>query len=164
MCFVKDKENGKKHQIAENDIECFKLVYRSQICWDWWSSGVMRYKYENGKEYHLDSSPLALRRLDKRESLENGVFHSYSTLNQSVITKELLRDTIAINDLKRMKEPFKEEGDDYYDIPDMFYHVIKCVIPKGTPYWYNKRYKTYASTSIRIVNEIEYNVKIDFNS
>lgn len=165
MCFVKDIENWKKHQIAEDDIECFKLVYRSTFCWDWWRSDVMNYKYENGKDYHLDASPLALSKLDIRESLENGVFHSYSTLNQPEITKRLLGDTIEINRLKRMAEPFKEDGDDYYSIPtNIFCHVIKCIIPKGTPYWYNKRYKTYASTSIRIVNEIEYNVKIEFNS
>jgi hypothetical protein len=46
MCFIKDIENGKKHQIAENDIECSKLVSRSTICWDWWRSGVMGYIYE----------------------------------------------------------------------------------------------------------------------
>ena len=65
-----------RHKIAEEDLVCYKVVYRRDDN-SWWSL-YQDFVYENGKTYTEDC--YSLESLDKFNCLEEGVFHSYCSL------------------------------------------------------------------------------------
>lgn len=71
-----------------------------------------------------------LEKLDKKRSLAEEVFHSYANAD------------IAGNELVFLLCPY-------------FYVIVKCVIPKGSAFWYNSEKGEYASECIKIIEEVE---------
>lgn len=127
MCF--DKEiNNYTHKVAEEDIVCYKVVNRyPSDSKPRWESFYRHFIYEKGEVYEEKLSDGLLKILDEQPTLKHLVYHSYSDLS-------------AVNAFE-------------YICVNIFVVVVKCIIPKGTIYWFNSDKKQYASTSIKVVSE-----------
>lgn len=130
MCFYKNTGYcaNLRHKDAKKDIECYKVMqsYEDNTL----SSLVFHTTdfYNVGGTMEAEQHSMDL--LDALYMLEKGVIHSYADIE---LAYELLWRIIR---------------NDSYSNPC----VVKCVIPKGTPYWKN-RYGEYASTKI-IIKEV----------
>lgn len=129
MCFNKEVSNY-AHKIAEEDIVCYKIVHRYP---SWpkprWKSFYRRFIYEQGELYEEKLSDDLLKILDGRPTLENFVYHSYSDLCALDVCE------IHLSHVARQVV------------------LVKCIIPKGSIYWFNSDKKQYASNAIKIVRE-----------
>lgn len=129
MCFYKTvKRNGDVdliHKVSDKDIVCYKTVYERSPGNVY--SNIQAFHYEIGETYTENSIPLS--ELDNNLVLEGGVFHSYI-------------DFGTINLQGMMLHNLSCHSKSY---------VMKCIIPAGTPYWVNKNFNEYASTSIKVV-------------
>lgn len=127
MCFYKGSYCW-AHKIAEDDIECFKVVVNESD--GNWISRYYDFHYKRNERYDEDSDVCML---DKQSSLHESVFHSYKYFSTAVLREYGRFDNTRI---------------------------IRCIIPKGTPYWEN--YDEYASTSIIPIGELgEVELKMD---
>ena len=127
MCFYKERDCW-THKIAEDDLECFKVVVKESD--GHWISRYYDFHYKRNERYDDDSDVCVL---DKLSSLKESVFHSYKCFSTAV-----LKGDFGIN----------------------FCVIIRCIIPKGTPYWEN--YDEYASTSIIPIGQLgEIELKTD---
>jgi len=125
MCFYKECD-CRTHKIAEDDLECFKVVEKKSD--GHWISRYYDFHYKRNERYDEDSDVLML---DKQPSLHGSVFHSYKCFTTAVLREYARFDNCC---------------------------VIRCIIPKGTPYWEN--YGEYASMSIIPIGELgELNLK-----
>lgn len=120
-----------RHSIAKEDIICYKIVYRDNYR-DCYLSEYMGFIYRLGETYKENSAKI-LALLDEQDTLKCGVFHSYKALKTSILSNAW-RASI---------------------------HVIKCIIPKGTCYWVNNYRNEYASTAIKVVEEVAFKEIMD---
>jgi hypothetical protein len=90
-----------------------------------WKSIYYNYHYYKTVGNGHANKPTDIEKLDKKYALEGGVFHSYSEL------KTAIDDLIWADSV-----------------------VVKCIIPKGTPYWQNQLKKEYASIDLTVMEEI----------
>lgn len=135
MCFNKFVF-GVVNAVDSDDRRCFKLVKDVIISDDIepvYESPLMYFSYRVGKTYTENSVPLY--ELNKALELRKGVFHSYSMLSN-----ELIRRLVKYN----------KRGDIIRK-----YKILECVIPAGTPFWFNPETHQYASTSIRVERVID---------
>lgn len=127
MCFYKDFVNyGLFHKVANEDIECYKVMTISKIGND----GVVWVKSLNYPKEEMRSCgsvmvPDIERNLDWLDAgtlvIESGVIHSYTCFPKIVV------------------------ANGFYVGQSV---TVKCRIPKGTPYWVNHRDRAYASTKL----------------
>jgi hypothetical protein len=123
MCF--NKFLFKEYSIANEDKLCFKIMTKKNG--NTLESYIYGFLYEIGKTYVDDSVPIDV--LNSKNSLEGGVFHSYSQIQ--------FQDLYGIwvdNNMRRLP----------------FLYVVECSIPKGARYWFNPEDHTFASSKIRI--------------
>jgi hypothetical protein len=123
MCF--NKFLFKEYSIANEDKLCFKIMTKKNG--NTLESYIYGFLYEIGKTYEDDSVPIDV--LNGKNSLEGGVFHSYSQIQ--------FQDLYGIwvdNNMRRLP----------------FLYVVECSIPKGARYWFNPEDHTFASSKIRI--------------
>lgn len=125
MCFIKD-DYAMVHSVTEKDVSCYKVMELT-------ASGTLRsLMYKRDKHYYLGDImypdvSIDANKLDEFTELGAGVIHSnqYDGKNIKMIKEELLR--------KRFCFPRV---------------IVKCVIPKGTPYWDNVY--EFASTRLKL--------------
>ena len=98
---------------------------------DCYLSEYMGFIYKLGETYKENSAKI-LALLDERDTLNCGVFHSYKTLKPSIL------------------HPWRVSS-----------HAIKCIIPKGACYWVNNYRNEYASTAIKVVEEVAFKEIMD---
>jgi len=123
MCF--NKFLFKEYSIANEDKLCFKIMTKKNK--NTLESYIFGFLYEIGKTYEDDSVPIDV--LNSKNSLEGGVFHSYSQIQ--------FQDLYEIwADNKKVRLPLL--------------YVVECSIPKGARYWFNPEDHTFASNKIRI--------------
>ena len=120
MCFYKECDCW-THKIAEDDLECFKVVEKKSD--GHWISRYYDFTYKKNERYDEDSDVCML---DKQSSLHGSVFHSYKRFSTAAVMEFVRFDNC---------------------------YIIRCIIPKGTPYWEND--SEYASTSIIPICEFE---------
>lgn len=120
-----------RHSIAKEDIICYKVVRRVNYR-DYYRSEYIGFIYKLGETYKENSAKI-LALLDEQNTLKSGVFHSYKTLKTSFLRSAWMCDSLA----------------------------IKCVIPKGTCYWVNNYRNEYASTAIKVVEEVAFKEIMD---
>lgn len=127
MCFYKDFVNYCMfHKVANEDIVCYKVMTISKIGNDgviWVKS--LNYPKEEMCSFGSVMVPAIKRNLDWLDAgtlvLESGVIHSYTCFPNIV------------------------GADGRYAGQSV---IVKCRIPKGTPYWQNNRDGVYASTKL----------------
>lgn len=131
MCFNKYGDEL-SHHVAEEDIECFKVLFRRGVSNNCYSPYQL-HKYVLGELYKNDLSDSEVEVMDLSHTLYGNVFHSYiklqdaqTELNQ-IVRIALWRGIVTAN------------------IP----RIIRCVIPKGTIYW--KNHYQFASESIKAI-------------
>lgn len=135
MCFYKFLQL--EHVTREDERRCFKIVYcleDENIPQDEikeYRSG-MDFTYAVGETYTEDSIPLC--ELDRKRTLEEGVFHSYGQISYKDI------EQMAIYNNMIYPQKFK---------------ILECVIPPDTPFWFNPEMHELASTSIKVVKAID---------
>lgn len=113
-----------RHEIAEKDIITYKAVEKIN------SNNFKSMHY--GFRYALTigyGKVVDLDQLDKKRFLTKEVFHSYANAD------------LAGNEPVIWLCPY-------------FYSIVKCVIPKGSAFWYNSENGEYASECIKIIEEI----------
>lgn len=126
MCFEIDKENPEE-KVAEEDIPVIKYYKRTYLDKNTYVSPYMGFRVEKGKTY---KEPL-FGLIEKMSFPDGGAFvinkgfHSYS------------------EDIDRATE------DAFYGNL-MFCSPVKCIIPKGTRYYYSNHTKEYVSEKILI--------------
>jgi hypothetical protein len=127
MCFYKDIVNYSIfHKIAKEDIVCYKVMTIFKIGNDGviWVKSI-NYPKEEIRSYGSVMIPEIEPDLDWLDAgtlvLQSGVIHSYTHLPNTVILNERYVGQSVI---------------------------VKCRIPKGTPYWVNHRDRVYASTKL----------------
>lgn len=123
MCF--NKFLFKEYSIANEDKLCFKIMTKKNG--NTIESYFYGFLYEIGKTYEDDSVPIDV--LNSKNSLEGGVFHSYSQ-----IPFDCLYEMWVDN-----QYPFSSRQ-----------YLVECTIPKGARYWFNPEDHTFASNKIRI--------------
>lgn len=128
MCFIVD-ENNPEQKIATEDIECYKTGY---IGLHGFTSKWYGYKYLwNTKEFEKSLKVLEEDNCSYEDTIEEDLeckkckkviyngYHSFSTITRAI-----------------------------FDIVYSDYCIIKCIIPKGSVYYYNQRYEEYVSSCI----------------
>ena len=129
MCFYIEEKNSKV-KIANKDIVCYKIVDKLSKLYV--NSRYTDYKYkldELNKEINLVIiDEFKVNNVIVNESKISSGYHSY-------ISKER-----AIRFLKNIKA-YDEEV------------IVKCIIPRNSYYYINKRHKEYVSSNI-IINKI----------
>lgn len=142
MCVFKYDKDKVKHKIAEKDITCYKVMlryyYPGNLCG--YKSLVYSGKpYFDGDEMIPDEHK-TVAQLDKTKYVEGGVIYSY------VKQGDAYEVYMAYNHIA----------------PPLYQNVvmIKCVIPKGTPYWVSDNGKTYISMKLKIKGKVDMKVKI----
>lgn len=127
MCFYKDVVNYDVfHKIAKEDIVCYKVMTISKIGNDgviWVKS--LYYPKEEIRSFGGVMVPDIERDFDWLDAgtlvLESGVIHSYTRFPSIVgANRQYVGQSV----------------------------IVKCRIPKGTPYWANHREGVYASTKL----------------
>ena len=127
MCFDKEVSNY-THKVAEEDIVCYKVVNRLPFdVKPRWESFYRHFIYEQGEVYEEKLSDGLLKILDGQPTLKHLVYHSYSDLTGINVFEYAFVNFVSV--------------------------AVKCVIPKGTIYWFNSDKKQYASTAIKVVSE-----------
>lgn len=112
MCLF---NNGKDHKIAEDDITCYKVMrYDIRI-------GKLRSIHYPGPTYVLGDEivpevDIEVSELDGQYKLEKGVVYSFQGRKYS---EDMFGDYV---------EDFRVEKNELICL-------VKCIIPKGTPYW-----------------------------
>lgn len=129
MCFNKYGDEL-SHHVAEEDIECFKVLFRSRVSGGYYSPYQL-HAYILGKPYKHEVSDLDVDVMDLYHTLYGNVFHSYINLQDA--QKELTK--VFAHALLR----------GIVNIP----YIVRCVIPKGTIYWKNST--QFASVSIKAI-------------
>lgn len=114
-----------RHEIAENDIVTYKAV--EKINSNNFKSMYYGFRYALTIGY---GKVVDLGELDKKRFLTKEVFHSYANAD------------LAGNELVIRPRP-------------RCYAIVKCVIPKGSAFWYNSEKGEYASECIKIIEEVE---------
>ena len=132
MCFTKFLREA---EITTEDKPCMKILIKDEN--GNYVSSVKRFKYEVGVTYECNEIPL--EELENKSKLDEGVFHSFSQ--------------ISIKDLALIRDHNRQCIAD-----NMLFNCIYpayCLIPKGTPYWFNPFNHVYASTKIKINNLVD---------
>lgn len=140
MCLYLKEEN-KKPCIANEDIVCYKVVYKS--------AGQYRSPYTSTL-YKLNSTMNDSVRIIKRKkpytfngksvwSISAGGFHVYPTLNEA--------KTHIFNEYEILKAKDKAGRN---------FVILKCIIPKDTKYYIGtfSGMKSYCSKSLKIIDEV----------
>lgn len=131
MCFLK-LSFDLSHDIAEADLVCYKVLiggfgddgkeYRSPYYF---------YPYRLGEISEIGLNKADVIELDRREVLNDGVFHSYHSYAKAYHLYSEVRRRWAIDGKLR-------------DVC-----LVKCIIPRGSVVWEN--YTEYASDKIKLV-------------
>lgn len=120
------KEFGhERHEIAEEDIVTYKAV--EKVNSNNFKSMYYSFHYASTIGY---GKVVDLEELDKKRFLTKEVFHSYANA-------DLAGNELAIRPRPRC------------------YAIVKCIIPKGSAFWYNSEKGEYASECIKIIEEVE---------
>lgn len=140
MCVFKYDKDKVKNRIAEKNITCYKVMlgcyYPGNLC-------AYKSLVYCGKPYFdcdemIPDEHKTVAQLDKTKYVESGVIYSYV-----------------------------KQGD-AYEVCMTYNHIlllqnavmVKCVIPKGTPYWVSDDGKTYISMKLKIKGKVDMKVKI----
>lgn len=118
--------------IAEEDIECYKILKHSDVVLKWLATWYMNTLVELNKTYYSEIRIESCGWNDRSDLITKGL-HSYANLD----------DCIA---------------DNLNDYKSRTWIIVKCYIPKGSEYYVGKfvAYSSYASNSIRYTDEILY--------
>ena len=140
MCVFKYDKDKVKHRIAEKNITCYKVMLRY-----YYPGNLCAYKslVYRGKPYFdcdemIPDEHKTVKQLDKTKCVEGGVVYSYV------------------------------KHGDAYEVCMTYNHIllsrnavmVKCAIPKGTPYWVSDDGKTYISMKLKIKGKVDMKVKI----
>lgn len=127
MCFYIHPKHPKV-KIAKRDITCYKVVFPPSFCI--YRSSVTGFRYILGKQYTV--GPQEKEFVRERDYWSNEI------------------------------EPFKIGGGAFHSFSNKkkikcfprVWSRIKCIIPKGSRYYYNPDYKEYCSNAIMLVEEL----------
>ncbi len=133
MCFTIPKFKFVS-KTAKDDIVCYKKVQASSLTVFY--SSIIGYKYEKEKLYIESQFKTTRKPFDfYGRHIEKG-YHSWS--NKCVVFDYLIRQLSEIQNVL------------VYSGVTVF---VKCIIPKGSRYWYNSKKEQYCSNQI-IIKEI----------
>jgi len=123
MCFFIPEDQ--EVQIADKDITCFKSVWANTYPFKYVYSLYQNFEYHFNEIYRKADFPVIKNEHnitnDKIKIIYKG-FHSHMKLNKTIKRQSSIYNTI----------------------------IVKCVIPKGSKYFFNDQYNEYVSGLIII--------------
>lgn len=140
MCVFKYDKDKMEHRVADKDITCYKvmLIYHYPCNINGYQSLVYHGKVYFNDEEMMPYEHKTVEQLDRANCVEGGVIYSYPKKGTAY------EDYVMYNHILIYRNAA----------------IVKCVIPKGTPYWVSDDGKTYISMKLKIKGKVDMKVKI----
>jgi hypothetical protein len=124
MCFYVTEENPNE-RTANRDITCYKAVNKiRRYRVKRFVAEFMYFIYHAGRTYKLSKPLRVTRGWGGLRKIAKG-FHSYTSIEE-------IKSLVAGADIS----------------------IVKCIIPKGSKYYWSRSEKEYVSDTIKIIDEI----------